>query len=204
MNFFTSDIHFGDEQTLRIDLRPFKNTKEFDKFVLKTWNKQAKKNDTIFILGDMVDCDGAGFDSWKKPLAYVKKIKADVVLILGNNEERVIKHYFDNNFEAFKNHCLSLGFKDVCKNMTVQVAGEEFFLVHKPVDCKKGRLNLFGHVHASGGIFRPFGFNVGCDSHAYRLYSEDDIKMLLRNKAKYWDADENMYFSRPKKKKDEV
>ena len=51
MNFFTSDTHFYDLETLSIDDRPFKSAKQFDNYVLKTWNKQAKKGDTIFVIG---------------------------------------------------------------------------------------------------------------------------------------------------------
>ena len=74
MYYFSSDTHFSDEQTLSLDNRPFKNTKAFDRFVIKTWNKQTKKDDTIFVIGDFVDCDGEGFDSWEKSILYVKKL----------------------------------------------------------------------------------------------------------------------------------
>ncbi len=50
MIFFSSDTHFGDEATLEYDLRPFKNVKQFDRQVVKMWNKQANKNDTIMLL----------------------------------------------------------------------------------------------------------------------------------------------------------
>lgn len=194
MRFFTSDIHFGDKPTLWTDLRPFKNEKQFDKFIIKKWNKLAKKGDVVYVVGDMIDCDGAGFDSWKRTIHYVKKIKADIVLIIGNNEQRVIDNYFNGNFEAFRTLCLELGFKEVCQDMTIEVAGEKFFLTHKPSDCKKDMLNLFGHLHSSGGIYRPFGFNVGCDGHYFLPFSEEEIKILLRNKEKFWDKDEEYEF----------
>ena len=73
MRFFTSDTHFNDYETLLIDDRPFSSAEEFDNFVINTWNTQAKKDDTIFVIGDFVDCDGEGFDSWKKSILYVKK-----------------------------------------------------------------------------------------------------------------------------------
>ena len=66
MVFFSSDIHLGDEENLKLDLRPFKNIKQFDKQIIKTWNKQANRNDTIYIIGDFIDCSGEGHDAWKK------------------------------------------------------------------------------------------------------------------------------------------
>ena len=65
MYYFTSDTHFCSEATLKSDGRRFKNAKQFDKYVLKIWNKQTTKDDTIFVVGDFVDCHGEKCDSWK-------------------------------------------------------------------------------------------------------------------------------------------
>ena len=192
MYFFTSDTHFGDDEVLKQDLRPFKNAKQFSKKLIKTWNKQAGKNDIIYVIGDFVDCDGDGYDSWKTAILLVKKIKAQVVLIIGNNEQRIIKYYFDNDFEKFKNYCLSIGYKDVLKNTTIQMQNQDFFLTHKPLDYNPNCFNLFGHMHASGGIYKPFGFNVGCDLSHYRLLSQNDIFHFIDKKIKFWDNDKHL------------
>lgn len=192
MIFFTSDSHFLDETTFKIDNRPFKNVKQCDKFIIKTWNKQAHKNDTIYVIGDFVDCDNETSTSWKTALPYVKKIKADVILITGNNEDRIIKYFFNGNFEAFRQHCLNLGFKEVYKNLQIEILGQPVYLTHKPKDYKSGVLNLFGHMHRGGGIYKSFGFNIGCDLNHFRLYSTEDIKFLLYLKKDFWDKDENV------------
>lgn len=193
MYFFTSDTHFSDKDTLEVDNRPFKSAKKFDRFVIKTWNKQTKKEDTIFVVGDFVDCDGKS-ESWKTSIKYVKKIKANVVLILGNNEERVIKNFFNNDFEAFRQHCLKCGFKDVHKNLTISFDGNEFFLTHKPKDHKEGMLNLYGHIHRSGGLYKPYGINIGCDLNHFRLFTQKDIQKFLFMKENFWDKNESLRF----------
>jgi len=192
MYYFSSDIHFSDESTLRVDNRPFKTTRAFDKYIIKLWNNQTKKGDIIFVVGDFVDCDGAESESWKKAIKYVKKIKADVVLIMGNNEERIVKHFFDGDFEKFRAFCLETGFKDVLKNAKIEFGGQKFYLVHKPIYHLQNIINLFGHVHRSTGIYREFGFNVGCDLNHFRLYSEQDIFHLIDMKNRFWDKDKNI------------
>ena len=192
MKFFTSDIHLGDQPTVESDLRPFKNAKIMAKDIIKQWNKQAKKGDVIYILGDFIDCDGAGYEGWREYLPWVKKIKADAVLITGNNEDRVIKYYFNNNYEDFKNYCLNLGFKGVHKHLDIEIGDQPMHLVHKPLEYKKNMINLFGHIHAAGGVYRPFGINVGCDLFCYRLLSEKDILHLLSKKAQFWDKDKHL------------
>lgn len=192
MKFFTSDLHFNDAPTLKMDSRPFKTAKQFDNFVIKHWNKVAKKGDTIYVVGDFVDCDGAGYDSWKKSITYVKRVKANIVLVVGNNEERVIKNYFDSDFDKFREYCLGLGYKDVCKNATIKINEIDFYLVHKPTQYNPNMLNLFGHVHRSGGLYKPFGINIGCDLNHFMLFSEDEIMRLLAMKHKFWDVDEGL------------
>ena len=75
MNYFTSDIHFCDESTMRSDNRPFKNVNEYDKFIINDFNKTAKRGDTIYVAGDLLDCDGPETDEWIKGLNLIKKGK---------------------------------------------------------------------------------------------------------------------------------
>ena len=53
-------------------------------------------------------------------------------------------------------------------------------------------INLFGHSHRACGLYKPFGFNIGCDLNHFRLYSEKDIEFMLFMKNKYWDNDKNL------------
>lgn len=70
---------------------------------------------------------------------------------------------------------------------------QKFYLIHKPKQHKENVLNLFGHSHRAIGLYKPFGFNIGCDLNHFRLYSEKDIQHLLNMKEKYWDKDDNLH-----------
>lgn len=192
MKYFTSDIHFNNTERLLSEHRPFKNAKVYDRYIIKSWNKQAKKGDTIYVIGDLFNCSKSDTDSWRKAMTYIKKVKADIILIVGNNEDRIIDKYFDNNLERFRDRCLSHGIKEVRRSMTIQIADQDAFLVHKPIDHKDGVINIFGHVHRIGGIYKPYGFNVSCDCNFFRLYSENDIIYMMELKEKYWDRDKSM------------
>lgn len=67
----------------------------------------------------------------------MKKIKAKLVLIVGNNEGRLIKDCFDNDFEKFKDFCMKLGFFDVKKDEYLEIEGIHFYLTHRPYNHKK-------------------------------------------------------------------
>lgn len=192
MKYFSSDIHLNDYSTIINDNRPFKSSKKFDKYIIKLWNKLTSKADTIYIIGDFVDCDGAGHDGWKDSLPLVKQFKSNIILVLGNNEERIIKYFFDNDFEKFRQYCINLGFKEVYKDLIIKINDTEFFLTHKPINYNKNMLNLFGHCHRALGLYRPFGFNIGCDLNHFHPYSEQDISHLMTMKSKYWDKDKSL------------
>lgn len=72
MLFFTSDLHLGSDETIKFDNRPFKNSKEFQKKMIKNINKKASKGDIIYILGDFVDCHSDLDDRCVKSLSVVK------------------------------------------------------------------------------------------------------------------------------------
>ena len=48
--WFTSDLHFGQQRTLDLSMRPFANVQEMDYALMHNWNNTVKPNDTIFIL----------------------------------------------------------------------------------------------------------------------------------------------------------
>lgn len=192
MYFFTSDIHFNDPEILEMERRPFSSCEQFNEFVFEVWNTQASSGDTIFVVGDFLDCNNGDSALWKTSIGYPSRLNADVVLIAGNNEERVITHFFGGDFEKFREECLKNGFKDVLRSADISFGGYDFHLVHKPKDYKEGVLNLFGHVHRAGGLYMPFGFNVCCDLNHFRLVTEEDVIYYIGTKNNYWDHDTNL------------
>lgn len=192
MYFFTSDIHLGDALSVKADNRPFRSDKQFEKFLIKSWNKQAKKNDTIFVVGDLFDCHSKTDPYFLKKLNFIKKIKANIILVMGNNEEKIINYFYNGNFDEFKKVLISCGIKDFQKNYYVDICEQTFFLTHKPKEHHSEYLTLFGHSHRSMGIYKSFGFNIGCDLNHFLLFSEDDINALLKAKKDYWDHDYNL------------
>ena len=192
MLYFTSDLHFGSDNTIKFDNRPFKHSKQFINKTIKTWNKTITKEDTLYVIGDFIDYHEDTKDRWKESLNLIKKVRTNVILIIGNNEKRVIKLYFDDNFEKFKEYCISIGFKNVFESANITIGNIPFHVVHKPKDRKEDTLNLFGHSHRAMGLYKPYGFNIGCDLNNYQPFSESDIKKLLYKKEVYWDNDENL------------
>lgn len=187
--FFTSDTHFGNDLPLKREYRPFENWKSFLVKTTKIWNKQTGKDAIIYHLGDYVDYVPNRESNWEYSLNWVKNFKAKIILIIGNNEERLIKDHFNNNFNAFRDYCINAGFKDVKKEDYLDIDGVKCYLNHFPRKFKEGYLNIFGHTHRTTGIWKPFGLNVGCDLNHFRLVDRQELNRLIYDKNKYWDND---------------
>lgn len=194
MFYFTADIHFADPKTLKVEKRPFKNIRQYDRYIIRHFNKQAKKDDVIFFIGDFFDYDGKENEQcFFKACNYVKKIKAKKILIVGNNEERIINRFFEGDFDKFARHCKNLGFADVKKSLYLDFSNRHFFLTHQPKDYDPNAFNLFGHTHRNGGLYKSFGMNVGVDLNYFRLWSEKDIIYFIENNKTWIDKDVNLF-----------
>lgn len=193
MNFYTADSHFSfkDDTIIPRDFRPFNSLEEMNDFIIKTWNEQAGKGDVIYHLGDFVNYNSFDNADYEERFKFVKKINAKVVLILGNNEDKILNNDFGGDFEKFRNFLLDCGFFEVYKDgVTKSIGGKKYYLTHRPRDCKKSsEYNLFGHVHKSVFV-KKYGFNVGVDNHYFKLFSEDDV-IELQSRRKIFD--ENVY-----------
>ena len=197
MNYYTADIHFCDDKTMRVDNRPFKNVKKFDRFIIRDWNKTAKKGDTIYVVGDLLDSDGAEDKKYINGLKLIKKVKANVILIIGNNEQRIIKYIFNGNFELFAETCKQYGILEVHKSLEIMFCGETVNLVHQIKDGDASKLNFFGHNHLCSGLYHPYGLCVSCDLNHFRLFTEEILKEYIERKKHYWEPDDNCNYINP-------
>ena len=198
MNYFTADIHFCDEDTMKEENRPFKTIDDYNNYVVNNWNKTAGKNDTIYVVGDLFDCNGEhSKQTWLDGLKLVKKVKAHIVLILGNNEQRIINYFFNKNLEAFKNICYKYGIKEVYEELDVKTAKHTFHLVHQIKDGNPKKINLFGHTHLCSGVYHPYGLCVSTDLNHFRLFTEEILEGYLKRKKDFWEADDNVNYVNP-------
>ena len=157
----------------------------------------AKKGDTIYVVGDLLDCNGPGTSEWIKGLKLIKNVKADVVLIIGNNEQRVIDFFFEGNYDNFVKCCLAYGIKEVHKSLDVEVEGTKFHLVHQIIHANKRKINLFGHTHLCSGLYHPYGLCVSIDLNHFRLFTTKQIFSYLQRKYEYWEPDWNTNYINP-------
>lgn len=79
--FFTSDLHFGHENVLRFDNRPFRTIEEMDEELIRRWNVKVGKGDLVYVLGDLIWKSASG-----EAHNLIKRLNGQIILIKGNHD----------------------------------------------------------------------------------------------------------------------
>lgn len=126
--YIISDLHFGHKNILKYagSLRGGTTSEEHDQWLIEQINSVVKKNDLLYVLGDVA------FDV--ESLKLVSKIKAgNRILVRGNHDVCDTKEYL----KYFATIQGLISFRGI------------FWLSHAPIHPAelRGRLNIHGHVH---------------------------------------------------------
>ena len=139
---FISDLHFYHHALNRqMDLRGFKDFHEMNSFMIEQWNNKVRKNDEVFILGDLSIAAG------KATNEIVSQLNGKLYLIEGNHDKKFLE---DKEFNAER-------FLWIKPYAEIKDHGRKVILSHYPVFCYNGQYKmkddapyvymLYGHVH---------------------------------------------------------
>lgn len=105
MNYFTSDLHLGHRNIIRLCNRPFATIEEMDETLIRNWNAKVTNGDTVYILGDLL------FRNEKPAEEYLKQLKGKKHPIIGNHDRDWVKKCnLEDFFESVNNlHFISDG-----------------------------------------------------------------------------------------------
>lgn len=138
MVYFTADLHLGHQNIIKLCNRPFADLAEMERVIIENWNKRVKRNDTVYVLGDMV---------WKKSLVpqYLSELSGNKILITGNHDAAWAK---DPALQAL--------FVAVAPYLEVHLNCHPITMCHYPmVEWKSSRkdgssklgYHIHGHIH---------------------------------------------------------
>ena len=133
MIYYTSDLHLGHTNVIKLCDRPFSSIEEMDETLIANWNAKVHNDDTVYILGDLV---------WQKcdPIPYLSQLKGKKHLIVGNHDKWAAREDAAACFESIQPYAeLSLD----CHPVT---------LCHYPMmtfnHCMRAYM-LHGHIHGN-------------------------------------------------------
>jgi len=179
--YFTSDLHFGHENVIRFDDRPFASVEEMDAELIRRWNAKVDRGDLVYVLGDMI---------WKTKnddaLNIIKSLNGQIILIKGNHDRFLSNAKAKNALAAVKDY------DDICV-MLEDGTTRRCVLSHYFIPMYNGHryqgIHLHGHSHFTDeadfeidlaeqlnnqGIRNEI-YNVGCMYWNYEPVTLDEI-----------------------------
>lgn len=185
MLWFTADLHLGAPYTFD-RRRPFDSQETCDKTILKNLKSCVSKEDRLIVVGDLFNCTHSDTESWESTGARVRRTGLHIQLIMGNNEDRILREKFDGNMAEFKKYCAQFNIDVIGYSCVIKLNKLPLYVTHDPDACNSSHLNIYGHVHEAGQI-SALGFNVGQDVNGYFPVSERELCRRIYNVTKYFD-----------------
>jgi calcineurin-like phosphoesterase family protein len=170
--WITADWHLGEDR-FDIMARPFKSVDEMINTFIANHNTLVDKNDTVYVVGDVV--------YQKKPefLDRVAAFNGKKILVRGNHD-RVID---DKAFLKYFSVVVPEG-----KGIDLDVDGHKLYLTHYPTLGKSERFNLVGHIHGAWK-YQLNSFNVGVDVNHFRPVNLNTIPFHIKAVSEFYDDD---------------
>lgn len=160
MILYTSDLHFGHQNVIGFDRRPFRTISEMDYTLIRLWNSRVQRDDEVYIIGDFA------YRNEKPPEWYLRQLKGKKHLIIGNHDGQLLA-------SAAAVSC----FESIEKMAHITDNGHHICLCHYPI-CEwngyyKNHFHIYGHIHNRKNDTyqimktRPGSFNAGCMINSY-------------------------------------
>lgn len=173
MIYFTSDLHLGHKNIIRMCERPFADVEEMDKVLMDNWNSRVRPQDTIYILGDLM------YRNEKPPEEYLRQLNGKKNLIIGNHDRDWIKKCdLDKYFESVTNL------------NTISDGQHQMTLCHYPMMSWPHMMRaymVFGHIHGNTDAdYWPLiarserMLNAGVDVNGYQPVTFQEMELNNR------------------------
>ena len=172
MTLFTSDLHFGHKNIVDLCKRPFADVGEMDAVLIERWNRKVKKNDVVYLTGDVV------WDK-KKVAYYMEQLSGKKILVAGNHDSAWIK----------REECQKY-FEEIVPYLEVHLNGHPITMCHYPMlewrssrEESKRKLGylIHGHIHNRIAdeyrqLFLQFSaLNAGVDVNDFAPVTFDEL-----------------------------
>jgi len=133
--WFTSDLHLNHSNIIKFCNRPFISVEEMNKTIIDNWNSVINKNDTVFLLGDVVF---GGYDIWNY---FMERLNGLKILIAGNHDKSITINKFHRVDQIL----------NIIVNDPEIKGGQRITLCHYPMyswyQSHRGAWQLYGHLH---------------------------------------------------------
>lgn len=164
MNYYISDLHLFHNNIINLAHRPFRDVSEMHEALKKNWKRVVKKNDMVYILGDL------GLYHADEISQFIRDLPGRKILITGNHD-----------MKNLKNRNLREAFVQITPYAEIKDNGRTVVLFHYPIEewdgFYRGFYHLYGHVHDNDGELAKIDrrYNVSCDKTDFTPMTLDQL-----------------------------
>ena len=166
--FIIADLHFGHENIIKYESRPFATVEEMNNRLIKLWNSVVDSDDLVYILGDF---------TLSRRMVVIKNLVESLngrkILIMGNHDTRKPRDYIECGFEVA-----------IRKPIMVEPG---VILMHEPLNDSSfivpNYLYFYGHVHNNPSVMDDYS-NCMCVSVERIDYRPIDLDECIRKMRK--------------------
>ena len=130
MIYYTSDLHLGHANIIKLCNRPFSDVTAMNEALINNWNARITNADTVYIIGDLM------FRTADDPTIYLDRLKGKKHLIIGNHDKSWMKKVE-----------LSKYFESVERMLVFGNGKCKVTLCHYPMMSFEGKYLIYGHIH---------------------------------------------------------
>lgn len=131
---YISDWHYGHNNILAFDNRPFKTVEEMNAALVERWNAAVHPGDTVYVLGDMFWCN------MQEAISVLNQLNGQVFLIKGNHDRCSDGRFLKK-------------FVKVTEYLEVEDSDRKVVLCHYPIPCFKN--HYYGWYHCTAMFTIP-------------------------------------------------
>ena len=163
--WFIADTHFGHEQILKYEDRPFTSVDHMGTVLIENWNNAVADEDEVWHLGDVALVPKLQI------IKILAQLKGHKRLVCGNHDKRITNTWWLNH-----------GFEYVQKYPGMVDLGYAL-LSHVPIPNTR-KLNIHGHMHANKHRTMPPGKSnlYSCVSVEQTGFRPVDLMELLNRR----------------------
>ena len=142
--FYIADYHIGHNNlNFLMDKRGFSSVDEMNNYIFSQWNEVVKPGDEVYIIGDFI-----WNYEWSKLPELFNHLHGKKYLIIGNHDNRWLKHFDNEKHHAFN------WIKDYAE---INDNGRRVILSHYPMIIYNHQFSentwmLHGHIHVTQDV----------------------------------------------------
>lgn len=130
MIYYTSDLHLGHANIIKLCRRPFDSVGEMNRTLIANWNERVTNADHVYIIGDLI------FRTAEDPLDHLERLKGRKHLIIGNHDQDWMKKVDMPKY-----------FESVDRLLVFGNGKHKVTLCHYPMMSFEGKYLIYGHIH---------------------------------------------------------